>query len=208
MERAAQTQAEQWKDAPGFNEFIEVSSLGRIKSKLRVISFSDSKPSREIGGKLLAQQTDKSGYKRVRLSIQGSKITIKVHRIVAEAFVANPEDKPQVNHKDGNKENNAAENLEWATNSENQLHACMNGLKVATTGDKSHRFKGAIGVFAKNGAMVDTINGNADMANKGFDFRLVSACIHGKRKTHKGFSFKRIEESKKNDGTNLAQNDS
>lgn len=89
---------EEWRDFPE-NPKYKVSSLGRI-----------------IGtrGKLLKTSTDQCGYKT---SYQ------RVHRMVAKAFIPNPENKPEVNHKDGNRANNCVENLEWVSKSENEQHS-------------------------------------------------------------------------------------
>lgn len=70
----------------------------------------------------LTGQTDKDGYKTVLINKKGVRKVLKVHRLVAKAFIPNPENKPQVNHKNGNKENNNYTNLEWVTGSENVLH--------------------------------------------------------------------------------------
>jgi hypothetical protein len=71
---------------------------------------------------------DSKGYLRVGLIINGKLVTRKVHRLVAEAFIPNPENKPFVNHKDGNKSNNRVSNLEWSTAKENTQHAIKNGF--------------------------------------------------------------------------------
>lgn len=77
--------------------------------------------------KKLKPQNNGNGYLKVTLSIDGGQIQRYVHRLVAECFLLNKS--LQVNHKDGNKENNNIENLEWCTNSENQIHAHKTGLK-------------------------------------------------------------------------------
>lgn len=65
---------------------------------------------------------DKDGYLQIGLIVNGKKTTRKIHRLVAQAFIPNPDKKPQINHIDGNKQNNCSDNLEWVTNSENQYH--------------------------------------------------------------------------------------
>lgn len=78
--------------------------------------------------KILAQYENSNGYLYVCLSERNHTINKKVHRLVAEAFILNEDDKPQVNHKDGNKKNNNVSNLEWTTNKENMIHAKKSGL--------------------------------------------------------------------------------
>lgn len=80
---------------------------------------------------------DKDGYRLVVLTLNGRKYTRKVHRLVAEAFIPNPDNKPEVNHKDGNKSNNKIDNLEWNFPSENTHHASENGLRMATNSKES-----------------------------------------------------------------------
>lgn len=104
-----------WKAHPKFKDMVEFSNLGRVKSYYR---HSD--------GKILINRVkDNTGYER--LYINGKRY--RIHRFVAELFVPNPEHKLEVNHKDGNKLNNRADNLEWTTRSENQKHAYKIGLQ-------------------------------------------------------------------------------
>ena len=100
-----------WKPIAGTNGFIEVSNEGRIRSLLR------GEP------RVLKTQVDNKGYHRIRVTIEREKMSYKVHREVARAFIENPGNLPQVNHKDGNKNNNTVDNLEWCTNKENAYHA-------------------------------------------------------------------------------------
>lgn len=82
----------------------------------------------------LAQSISDRGYPRVYLQINGKKKVMKIHRLVAELFVPNPDNKREVNHKDGNKRNNNADNLEWCTRSENLKHAYRTGLRKSRKG--------------------------------------------------------------------------
>lgn len=86
--------------------------------------------SRASNGKTPMKQTlSEKGYPMLYLQIHGKKKALKVHRLVAELFVPNPDNKREVNHKDGNKRNNNADNLEWCTRSENLKHAYRLGLR-------------------------------------------------------------------------------
>lgn len=178
-----------WKEIPEAPGYY-VSDCGEIKSSARVITYKDGRK-RHIPQTILKTQTNKCGYKKVRVSVNNRNLTLTIHRLVARAFIPNPDNKPQVNHKDGDKTNNHKYNLEWCSNSENQLHANKTGLRKAATGKDSPRFQRAVQVF-KEGVYIKTLYGNKEMKDFGIDFRLVSACLRGKRKSHKGYTFKEV----------------
>ena len=177
-----------WKYIQKFDNLYQVSNYGQIKSEDTIDSWGRTKK-----GRVLKHTLDKRGYPRVRVSIHGIKKSERVHRLVAEAFVENPKNKAQVNHKDGNKENNLHTNLEWNTNSENQKHAYNNGLSIAKKGNEATRFKAPTQVYDMNMNFLYELNGNLELEQNGFDFRLVSAVIRGKRKSHKNHKFTRIK---------------
>lgn len=100
-----------WKKIDGTEDY-QISNSGEVKNSNRQL-----KP-----------RTDKDGYLIIDIRFEEAKKTCRVHRLVSEAFIPNPENKPCVNHKDGNKKNNSVDNLEWCTYSENMTHAVKNGL--------------------------------------------------------------------------------
>ena|SRR5690554_2824929 len=110
---------EMWKDVPGFDGMYQISNSGRVRS------WRNNRWGRAKRPKILQSHTLKNGYDAVSLG-RGNKMYI--HRIMATAFIPNPENKPQVNHIDGNKVNNRISNLEWVTQKENSIHASNNGL--------------------------------------------------------------------------------
>lgn len=109
---------EVWKDIEGYEGIYQVSSIGEVKS-----IFYNKKP------KILKRSKTTTGYYKVELYKDKNRKSFKVHRLVAKAFILNPESKPNINHIDGNPLNNHVNNLEWCTQKENVLHAIETGLK-------------------------------------------------------------------------------
>lgn len=123
---------EKWKDIKGFESAYMVSNTGRIKSKDRTIEsgrgWNVTRKSKVI--KLSINKA--TGYYMINLNCRGKKYPKLIHRLVAQAFIPNKLSKETVNHKDGNKLNNHVSNLEWATRSEQNIHASKMGLKKFT----------------------------------------------------------------------------
>ena len=113
---------EVWKDISGYEDKYQVSNCGNVRS----LEYHNAKGLKRT--KNLKPATDCKGYLRCALSKNNILRTFKVHRLVAMAFLENPNNLPQVNHKDGNKKNNRVDNLEWSDNSQNIQHAYNNGL--------------------------------------------------------------------------------
>lgn len=112
-------ETEIWKSIAGYNGSYQVSNFGRVRSLPRKINHN-RKGLRNWDGRILSQESMSRGYKRVMF---GDRKRYLVHRLVAAAFIPNKENKPCVNHIDGNPQNNCVNNLDWCTYSENEKHS-------------------------------------------------------------------------------------
>lgn len=131
---------ELWLDVIGFEKYYQVSSIGRVKRKKRQVKHNRASTI-EIQERILSPYSHNSGYLVIDFQIEKKRKTLLVHRLVAEAFIENPKNLPQVNHIDGDKKNPTLKNLEWVNNSENQLHAYKNKLQPSKRGENNSKAK-------------------------------------------------------------------
>lgn len=135
---------EVWKDVIGYEGLYQVSNFGNVKSLDREIAPNNRVPYWRKG-KICKQSKSNLGYMTVGFTVNNKKINKYVHRLVAEAFITNMNNYPQVNHIDCDKINNRMYNLEWCTNSQNHIHASKKGLnklhlhRVAYSGEENGR---------------------------------------------------------------------
>lgn len=161
---------EEWKDVKGYEGIYQVSNLGRIKSLKN--------------NKIRKNVKDKIGYERIMLS-KNNKIKLHyIHRLVAEAFIPNPNNLPQVNHKDEIKSNNIANNLEWCTQEYNNIY----GNRIKTVKEKLSK---EIYQFDLNGKFIkkwDNINQIKSEMN--INCCHIGDCCNNKRKKAYGYIWK------------------
>ncbi len=167
-----------WKDIDGYNGIYQVSNLGRVKS----ISFRNNKTikSRE---KILKTKTNSKKRVYIMLYKNGKRRNLTVHRLVASAFLPNPNSLPEVNHIDGNPTNNNINNLEWCTKSHNAKHAYENELNNLKEYNKSRKKP----IIRNDGIKY---NSAYDCAKAlGVSVCSVRDVLKGRIKTVKGYSF-------------------
>lgn len=176
---------EVWKKVRGYDGRYEVSSLGRVRS------YANGRWGNKEDPIVLKQRNTTNGYLSVYLRKSGGKAKdFRIHRLVAEAFVSNPDAKPDVNHIDGDKHNNCAENLEWVTKSENSIHAFANGLATPSDHQKEVvsklRSKPVI-MLDRNGCFQKRFASITKASNEtGIDRSDIARCCKGKAKTAGG----------------------
>ena len=151
-------QTEIWKDIPEFQGYFQASNTGKIRTVARNVW--NGKGYYKLKSHEMTYRLSEKGYVVIDVCFNNKKLYRQVHRLVAEAFIPNPENKPQINHKDGNKQNNNVENLEWCTNAENQIHAYKLGLNKHS--DKSGRPKKSVGLYLDDGSLYKKFNSIAE----------------------------------------------
>lgn len=176
---------EEWKDVKEFEGLYQVSNKGRVRSLDRVIN------GKRYTGKILSSKVN-AGYPIVRLCDGSRKLSVRVHRIVAETFLDNPKGLPEVNHKDGNKRNNKVGNLEWCTSRENKIHAWMTGLTKSPPAEKPK----SVEQYDKETLIA--IYKSIEIASilLGIDDGSICKCCMGKRITAGGYIWKYAKEGR------------
>lgn len=129
---------EKWKNIKGYEGIYQVSNLGRIKSLERMEKYKNTQRKRK---EKILKGINLNGYIRIGLLKNKKYKNFLVHRLVATTFIPNPNNFKEINHKDGNKQNNEISNLEWCTRSENVKHAYNTKLKEGRKGTKNGRAK-------------------------------------------------------------------
>lgn len=164
---------EYWTAVVGFEGLYEVSSFGRIRSIGQGIG---CKPN----GGILTPRFNNDGYLQIHLRKNGKDYSLKIHRIVAQAFIPNPHNLPCVNHKDEDKTNNSVENLEWCDRSYNVNYGSRNSKVAIKLRKRVHQFEGdeLVGIYdsASLAAKFLGLNGNT-----------IKRTCQGHQKTYKGY---------------------
>lgn len=167
---------EEWRDIKGCEGLYQVSNRGRVRSLSRTVAFGANK--RHVCGKIRRLSSDRDGYAIANISGK----TLKVHRLVAAAFIPKEHGKEQVNHKNGDKSDNRVENLEWCSVRENIEHAYETGLN----GRRKR-------VMRSDGKVYKSVTEAA--RQNGVTAACISEVLHGKQKTSNGYSFNFLEGS-------------
>ena len=199
---ALQTQAV-WKDVVGYEGLYQVNNIGEVRSVDRLVNCCGGE--RTVGARVLKQSRVHYGYPAVRLCRNNICKTFLVHRLVAEAFIPNPNKLPCINHKDANPKNNCIDNLEWCTHKYNSnypickerqhnamlhryeedpdfLEQCKQRL------DKFHKLRcKKVCQIDLRGNLIKIWDSTASTLSGGFIPNDVGQCANGKRKTHRKF---------------------
>lgn len=188
-----------WKDIEGYEGLYQISNLGRVKSLFRTYTtksknqFTEFIMTHKVNEKIIKQSVNKMGYYQVCLYNKEKKKNMLVHRLIAEAFIPNPENKPTVNHIDGNTKNNSLNNLEWATMQEQINHSVnvLNHKRVITKKcrDKQiqlheRQVKRSDGIIYKS--IKTASNGNETLRKQ------INDCCKGRRKTAGGYQWEYV----------------
>jgi hypothetical protein len=188
-----------WKPVLNHESYYEISNLGNVLSLERVVEYEYKTKSGTIIIKRSFKKSKKlkthinNGYYTTDFQVNKIKETVTVHRLIAEAFIPNPENKPTVNHKDGVKTNIEISNLEWATYSENNKHAVDTGLRqspwTGKFGADNPRSKPVIQYDKAWNKINEFTNAREAQKITGINYKHISSCCLGNRSTHGGYKW-------------------
>lgn len=188
FEEVENLEGEIWKDIREYEGLYQVSNLGRVKSlKKEVIRGNHVLP--KIYPESLLKPSDNRGYLQVKLCKDKKRKAYSVHRLVAIAFIPNPNNYPMVNHKDENPSNNKLENLEWCTNEYNLNYGTRN-KRIAS--------KNSIPVFQYdlNGNLINKWESLKSTRKGRFTPSLIKKCCNGEIKEYNGYVWRYKYENK------------
>lgn len=167
-----------WKDIEGYEGLYQVSDQGEVKSLERIIH---KKNTDTLLKERILKPCLNRGYHMVSLSINNKIHKFTVHRLVAKAFIPNPDNLPMVNHKDENPSNNCVDNLEWCDNKYNINY----GTAIQRRAAKRKR---PVKQLSLNGELIKIWDSAVDAGKElGIDRRLICNCCRGQSKTSKGY---------------------
>ena len=179
--------SEIWKPIKGYEGIYEVSSYGRVRSLARMRI--DKKGRRKPIPEKMLKMHDRKGYDSVTLQDMGRKAIMSVHRLVAMAFIPNPDNLPVINHRDENPKNNQVSNLEWCDISYNTRYGT--GVERAQAKHVYHRK--AVEQLTKDGQHVATFKGVKEAARAtGADASVIVRVCKGRNETAGGYRWKYI----------------
>jgi hypothetical protein len=191
-----------WKDIDGYVGYYQVSNLGNVRSVERTVNYElKTKSGVVIANKVIKSKNYKgnlfnTGYYCVIMSMNGKSNPICIHRLVAETFIPNPENKPTVNHKDGDKANNTIFNLEWATVKENNQHAFDTGLRRSTWFERfgaDNPKSIPIEQYTVGNVLIKTYNSIKEAANRTtINRNAISNACNGVRETAGGYIWRKV----------------
>lgn len=186
---------EMWKDIPGYESLYKINNIGIVKSLERFVNNGHKDILKKE--KIRKNHKNKDGYLFIRLSKNGITKGYSVHRLVAQAFIPNPNNYPEINHIDGNKLNNAISNLEWCNRTKNVRHSFELGLnKGGMYGKygKNHHSSKKVAQYDLNNNFISSFESATDSSQRTkVDLSSISKCCLDKQKTAGGYKWKYID---------------
>lgn len=176
LSQALDNAGEEWRDVVGYEGKYKVSNSGRVVSLLR------KQP------KEMKQFLNTFGCLQVMLSYNGKTKSIRIHRLVADAFIPNIDNKPQINHINEIKTDNTVSNLEWVTNKENQNHGTTNRRKSKAL------TKTIVQICPKTNMVLKVWEYVYELAESGYNRKNIQLCCLGYKKIHRGYRWRYLED--------------